>query len=85
MFIHDLMAKAWPLEINHSLPFCEYEVGDYFEEASGVYRLLYRDITKVRIVHMNRWTRIWWGGPIKAKQENREQTFTRNDIFKRKG
>ena len=53
--------KIWPLVVTPSSPFCEYEVGEIFEESSGVYRLLYRDATKVKIVHMNWFTRIFWG------------------------
>ena len=53
--------KIWPLVVTPSSPFFEYEVGEIFEESSGVYRLLYRDATKVKIVHMNWFTRIFWG------------------------
>lgn len=61
MIIHDFMERLWPLTISPSAPFCEYEVGQLFEEPSGVYRLLYRDVNKVRVVHWNTWTKLWWG------------------------
>jgi hypothetical protein len=85
MFIHDLLERVWPLTINHSLPFCEYEVGDLFEETTGVYRLLERDSVKVKIVHWNWWTKLWWSGTIKNTLEDRTQVLTHKDIFKRKG
>ena len=85
MFIHDLMSKAWPLEVSPSSLYSEHEVGDIFEEPSGVYRLLKRDVVNATIVHMNWWTRIWWGGEVKHVQQDRTQVLTRNDIFKRKG
>ncbi len=44
--------------------FCDINVGDTFMDGKTRYRLLYRDCAKLRVVHYNLWTKLWWGGDI---------------------
>lgn len=62
--IQDLMLKVYPFWCFPSTPFCEIEVGELFKDKKHVYRLLKRDPWKVRVVHWNWWTRLWWGGDL---------------------
>lgn len=63
-WIHDLV----PYEVSPSSLFCDIEVGDVFQEPDGLWRLLYRDATKVSVVKLSWWTRLWWGGTINGKE-----------------
>jgi hypothetical protein len=54
-WLYDLI----PMTIPSSL-ICDFDVGDLFEEQSGVYLLLSRDAFNARIVTWTKWTRIFW-------------------------
>jgi hypothetical protein len=56
-----------PYTIWPSSPFAGIEVGDVFEESDGLWRLLEHDAVKVRVVKLNWWTKLWWGGQINGK------------------
>ena len=51
-----IMVNILPFWVDTSSPFCNLEVGDVFQERDGLYRLLYRDMVKVRVVKLNWWT-----------------------------
>ncbi len=62
-----IMVNILPFWVDTSSPFCNLEVGDVFQERDGLYRLLYRDMVKVRVVKLNWWTVLWYGGNINGR------------------
>ena len=63
----NLILDLFPFWVSPSSPFCNLEVGDVFQERDGIYRLLYRDMSKVQVVKLNWWTKLWYGGEINGR------------------
>jgi hypothetical protein len=51
----------WPFWASPSSAFCDIETGALFKDSNTTWRLLSRDAVRVRVVHWNAWTRLWWG------------------------
>ncbi len=64
-FILDL----FPFLVYNSKAFCEFEVGEIFQDNKLLYMLLERDAVKVKIVRWNWWTKLWWGGNIEHRSK----------------
>jgi len=62
--MNDFLMKIYPFWIAPSSLLCDVEMGELFRDSRDIYRLIYRDPWKARIVRWNWWTQMWWGGRI---------------------
>ncbi len=61
-----VLDRIAPFTVFTSSPFCDLKVGEYFQERDGLYRLIERNAIRVRVVKVNWWTKLWWGGVIRG-------------------